>query len=115
MQDFLEICKELGISVGSTLWQQHILSLTEAEEVTVEEAQEAHEAIQVRKTAGQELEKENALSEEREQEILTSERAERAGILDVCRTSVESVNIKMKNLLQPFRVGKDTALFLVNF
>lgn len=34
VQDLLEICKELGISVGSTKWKQQILVLMEAEEVT---------------------------------------------------------------------------------
>lgn len=45
VQDLLEICKELGITVGPAKRKQRMLTLIEAEEVTVEEAQKAYEAI----------------------------------------------------------------------
>ncbi|XP_077547904.1 uncharacterized protein LOC144160471 [Haemaphysalis longicornis] len=48
VRDLLEICEELGISVGPTKRKrrkQQILKLLEAEEVSVEEADEAHEDI----------------------------------------------------------------------
>lgn len=49
VQEILEICRELGISVGSTKWIHNKSSCF----LMVEEAQEAKEAIQATKAPAQ--------------------------------------------------------------
>lgn len=45
VEGLLEICKKLGLSVGSARQRTQILKLMEAEEVSKKDADEAHEDI----------------------------------------------------------------------
>uniref|UniRef100_G3MTR4 SCAN box domain-containing protein n=1 Tax=Amblyomma maculatum TaxID=34609 RepID=G3MTR4_AMBMU len=115
VQDLLEICQELGISVGPTKRKKPILELMRAEEVTEEEAGEAWKTVLERKKLEEkELERKKE-AEQREHELQLKKLEIEALRISTGRSVSSGGQSKMKDLLQPFRVGEDIALFLVNF
>lgn len=118
VQELLEICQELNISVGSVKRKQQILEHLGKEEVSLEEAIEARETILAKKE-----ERERLAREQREEEIRRDredkEHEIRLKELEL-RMSVGNQNSgggesKIKDLIHTFKAGDDIALYLVHF
>lgn len=121
--DLLDLCEELGVDVGKAKRKPHIIQLIRATEADDSELQECWDLILERRDhEAKRIEREEK-ERQREQELelkklelemkkLEAESSNRASAPTSDRT-VET--FKMKDLMQPFKVGEDIGLFLVNF
>lgn len=123
--DLVELCEDLGITVGKAKRKPHLIELITKTVADESELVECWELIQERR---------NKEAEEREREKQREEK-QRAHELEVKRLELEMKKLeaqssergssqatargvetfRMKDLMQPFKVGEDVGLFLVNF
>ncbi|CAN7949169.1 unnamed protein product, partial [Ixodes hexagonus] len=118
--DLEAICLEMGIDIAGLKRKPLIMDAIHRSGADKDELQECWELIQEREKREQEEERKRVEKEKAQKE--SEERAiEKARIdLELARangkpSSVGQQGWKMKNLLQPYRVGEDIGLFLVNF
>ncbi|KAG0444653.1 hypothetical protein HPB47_013544 [Ixodes persulcatus] len=130
--DLLCLCEELGVEVEQKMKKSEI-SKAISESAEAEEIKIAWELLQNAKSEAavkEEREQEQAAArEERAQTAATEERALRRLELEIEQQRLNSQNSRvgapvrasetesyqMKKLMQPFKVGEDVGLFLVNF
>ncbi|CAN7951514.1 unnamed protein product, partial [Ixodes pacificus] len=124
-QDLEAICLEMGIDIAGLKRKPLIMDAIHRSGADGDELQECWDFIQEReerKRVEKEKEEERKRVEREKAQKESEERAiEKAKIdLELSRangkpSSVGQQGWKMKNLLQPYRVGEDIGLFLVNF
>ncbi|XP_040076046.1 uncharacterized protein LOC120848149 [Ixodes scapularis] len=98
----VQVCTELGIDLGQARRKPHIIKLIRDAEINDEELMECLQTLR---------ERESCEREEREREH-EREREKRTQELELKKVELE---FKMKDLLQPYKLGEDIGLFLVNF
>ncbi|KAG0438412.1 hypothetical protein HPB47_017021 [Ixodes persulcatus] len=117
--ELVHICTELGIDLGQAKRKPHIIKLIRAAEISEEELLECVEL----KREKEFLEKDK---EERETKRRADELELRKVELEMRKLEAQSParevasvepteRFKMKDLLQPYKLGEDIGLFLVNF
>lgn len=119
--DLVELCEELGVTLGKTKRKPHLIELireTDADESELVECwelilerrdKEAEKSEREEKKRAHELEVKRLELEMRKIEAECSKR----GPAPSSEKGVET--FKMKDLMQPFKIGEDVGLFLVNF
>lgn len=130
VQELLEICEELNISVGSLKQKKHILELLENEEVSLEEAGEARETILEKKEERERLareEREAILEKKEERERLArkekEEREERERIenehsvqMKILEKKIQVLKWqKVRAMMQEFSEGDSIISFLAAY
>ncbi|XP_042142239.1 uncharacterized protein LOC121833187 [Ixodes scapularis] len=132
--ELVAVCEELGISVGQAKRRKPIMELLREKEVSDVELQEAWELIRERneKAKAERERDERAKAEKQERdEKAKEEREKRAHELELKRLEVSKIEaersgrpgsgvrlaerVKIKDLMQPYKLGEDIGLFLVNF
>lgn len=132
MKELIEICEELGLTLGRTKRKQAILEIMKKEGVTAEEVDEAWADIKGRREEAERRElREREEAERRELREREREEAERQERLEMKRIelalrqcsqapSVASATVpvsghRIRDQLPPFVVGEDMAKYLVKF
>ncbi|XP_070378210.1 uncharacterized protein [Dermacentor albipictus] len=132
VKELIEICEELGLTVGRAKRKQAILDMLKNENVTAEEANEAWAAMKERRE--RELEEAERLErirkeEAEKQERIRKEEADRKERLAtkrlelelgqsspaVASTTVQASGPRIRDQLPPFVIGEDMAKYLVKF
>lgn len=132
--DLVLLCQELGIEVATIHRKPLLIQAVKDSGADAEELAECWELIQERMKRAQEVEererlmferetvrrKEEAESQERELERLRLQLkiAEAKGASDLGTENAEiqaGARVSMRDLLQPYKMSEDIALFLVNF
>ncbi|XP_075739342.1 uncharacterized protein LOC142784725 [Rhipicephalus microplus] len=121
VKELIEICEELGITLGRAKRKQAILEIMKDEGVSAEEVDEAWVDIKARREEAERREVERREREEAErQERLEMKRLELAILQcsqapSVASPTIQVSGFRIRDQLPPFEVGEDMAKYLVKF
>ncbi|XP_064482847.1 uncharacterized protein LOC135395680 [Ornithodoros turicata] len=132
--DLLHVCKEFGIPISSTARKAQVVEAIQEAGLEDDDINETLKALDKRQQDEKEKEKQNRESQALELEKMKLEqmRETRAFELEKLKLELElrkeatnpsesrqsvsrAENVDMSRLLQPFKIGQDMGLFLVNF
>ncbi|XP_075721966.1 uncharacterized protein LOC142765213 [Rhipicephalus microplus] len=119
VKELIEICKELGITLGRAKRKQAILEIMKDEGVSAEEVDEAWVDIKARREEAERREAREREEAER-QERLELKRIELAILQcsqapSVASPTIQVSGFRIRDQLPPFVVGEDMAKYLVKF
>lgn len=113
--DLLLVCQELGITIGSTARKALIIEAIENAGLE-DDVTDTLQTVEKRREEEKEKEKKESQALELERMKLELElRRETATSLSNQQLAPRTENVDMSRLLQPFKIGQDIGLFLVNF
>ncbi|XP_075743948.1 uncharacterized protein LOC142802790 [Rhipicephalus microplus] len=128
VKELIEICEELGITLGRAKRKQAILAIMKDEGVSAEEVDEAWVDIKARREEAERREVEAREQAERRERREEAERQERLELKrlelatlqcsqapSVASSTVQVSGFRIRDQLPPFVVGEDMAKYLVKF
>lgn len=118
--DLLNVCKEFGITIGSTAKKSLVIEAILNAELDQDDINETLSAIEEREKLKEEKEREERKKESQllELERLKLElelRRETSATSQANQPAPRVESVDMSRFLQPFKIGQDIGLFLVNF
>ncbi|KAM7282504.1 uncharacterized protein ISCGN_002654 [Ixodes scapularis] len=116
--ELVAVCEDFGISVGQAKRRKPIMELLRKKEVSDVELQEAWELIreQDKRTKAEKQERDEREKRAHELELKRLEIAKTEAERSSPGSGVRlAERVKIKDLMQPYKLGEDIGLFLVNF
>ncbi|XP_064485140.1 uncharacterized protein LOC135397466 [Ornithodoros turicata] len=118
--DLIQVCKEFEISVGNAARKAQVIEAIVNAELDQDDVTETLNELERKRQEEKEKEKEKQKKESQALEVerlkLELElRRETASASHARLPVARSENVDMSRLLQPFKIGQDIGLFLVNF